>query len=52
MIVQGIHSYITPGGGGIDMGWLDGMTNCPGDCNIDGSSVSFSNFALKDGKNG
>merc|ERR1719411_2081869 len=24
------------------------MTNCPGECNIDGSSVSFSNFALKD----
>ena len=32
------------------MGWLDGMTNCPGECNIDSSSVSFSNFALKDGK--
>merc|ERR1712013_741531 len=29
-------------------GWLDGMTNCPGECNIDSSSVSFSNFALKD----
>ena len=34
------------------MGWLDGMTNCPGECNIDSSSVSFSNFALKDGKKG
>ena len=32
------------GGGGIDMGWLDGMTGCGGDCNIDGSSVKFSNF--------
>ena len=46
--------YVTPrlqvwsgslwGGGGIDMGWLDGMTGCGGDCNIDGSSVVFSNF--------
>merc|ERR1711936_871281 len=34
------------GGGGIDMGWLDGMTGCGGECNIDGSSVSFSNFKL------
>merc|ERR1712117_623704 len=29
------------GGGGIDMGWLDGMTGCGGECNIDGSSVTF-----------
>merc|ERR1719188_1872961 len=36
------------GGGGIDMGWLDGMTGCGGDCNIDGSSVVFSNFRLVD----
>merc|ERR1712002_413433 len=43
-----VYSGSLWGGGGIDMGWLDGMTNCPGDCNIDGSSVSFSNFALKD----
>jgi len=34
------------GGGGIDMGWLDGMTGCWGECNIGGSSVTFSNFAL------
>jgi len=34
------------GGGGIDMGWLDGMTGCGGDCNIDGASVTFSNFEL------
>merc|ERR1712142_529002 len=34
------------GGGGIDMGWLDGMTGCGGDCNIDGSSVTFTNFEL------
>merc|ERR1711909_123136 len=43
-----VYSGSLWGGGGIDVGWLDGMTNCPGDCNIDGSSVSFSNFALKD----
>ena len=34
------------GGGGIDMGWLDGMTGCGGDCNIDGASVTFTNFEL------
>merc|ERR1711962_1180951 len=34
------------GGGGIDMGWLDGMTGCWGDCNIDGASVTFSGFEL------
>merc|ERR1711978_785352 len=34
------------GGGGIDMGWLDGMTGCGGECNIDGSSVPFTNFEL------
>jgi hypothetical protein len=34
------------GGGGIDMGWLDGMTGCGGDCNIDGTSVTFTNFEL------
>merc|ERR1719186_2175658 len=33
-------------GGGIDMGWLDGMTGCGGECNIDGSSVTFTNFEL------
>lgn len=38
------------GGGGIDMGWLDGMTGCWGECNIDGSSVSFSNFKLLGGE--
>jgi len=36
------------GGGGIDMNWLDGMTGCGGECNIDGSSVTFSNFKLLD----
>jgi len=30
------------------MGWLDGMTGCWGECNIDGSSVTFSNFKLLD----
>ena len=36
------------GGGGIDMNWLDGMTGCGGECNIDGSTVTFSNFKLLD----
>merc|ERR1712154_326277 len=36
------------GGNGIDMNWLDGMTGCGGECNIDGSSVKFSNFKLLD----
>ena len=40
------------GGGGIDMGWLDGMTGCWGDCPIDSQSVSFSNFKLLDGDHG
>jgi hypothetical protein len=35
------------GGGGIDMGWLDGMTGCGGECNLSAASVTFSNFALK-----
>merc|ERR1711874_754399 len=43
-----VYSGSLWGGGGIDMDWLDGMTGCNGECNIDGSSVSFSNFALKD----
>ena len=30
------------------MNWLDGMTGCGGECNIDGSSVTFSNFKLLD----
>ena len=34
------------GGNGIDMNWLDGMTGCGGECNIQGSSVVFSNFNL------
>jgi len=34
------------GGPGIDMGWLDGMTGCWGDCNLGGSSVTFSDFDL------
>jgi len=32
------------GGSGGDMGWLDGMTGCGGDCDVDGSSVTFSGF--------
>jgi len=27
--------------------WLDGMTGCGGECILSGSSVTFSNFALK-----
>ena len=34
------------GGGGIDMGWLDGMTGCQGECNIDSASVTMTNFEL------
>ena len=34
------------GGGGIDMGWLDGMTGCQGECNLASSSVTFKNFGL------
>merc|ERR1712098_476411 len=34
------------GGHGIDMGWLDGVTGCGGECNIEGSSVTFTNFDL------
>ena len=34
------------GGNGIDMGWLDGMTGCWGECNIQSNSVTFSNFNL------
>merc|ERR1712179_221977 len=36
------------GGGGIDMGWLDGMTGCSGTCDIAGASVTFTNFELTD----
>merc|ERR1712071_100350 len=34
------------GGNGINMDWLDGMTGCGGECNIGGSSVTFSGFEL------
>merc|ERR1719210_1074873 len=34
------------GGGGINMDWLDGMTGCGGECNIDGASVTMTNFEL------
>merc|ERR1711874_614908 len=43
-----VYSGSLWGGGGIDMNWLDGMTGCDGECNIDGSSVKFSNFKLLD----
>merc|ERR1712165_142975 len=34
------------GGPGIDMSWLDGMTGCQGECNIQETSVTFKNFQL------
>lgn len=34
------------GGEGMDMGWLDGMTGCQGQCNLAASRVTFRNFAL------
>ena len=34
------------GGSGIDMGWLDGMTGCGGECDIDSASVTMMNFEL------
>ena len=34
------------GGGGIDMGWLDGMTGCGGECDIDSATVTMTNFQL------
>jgi len=34
------------GGPGIDMSWLDGMTGCWGECDLDNTSVTFTNFEL------
>jgi hypothetical protein len=34
------------GGPDIDMNWLDGMTGCQGQCNLDASSVTFKKFGL------
>jgi len=34
------------GGGGINMSWLDGITGCEENCNINTNSVTFSDFAL------
>merc|ERR1712038_1876747 len=39
------------GGPDIDMGWLDGCTGCGGTCNLGGSSVTWTNFALESNKN-
>merc|ERR1712172_240231 len=39
------------GGPDIDMGWLDGCTGCGGTCNLGGSSVTWTNFALEANKN-
>ena len=45
-----LFKYLTitlySGGNGINMDWLDGMTGCGGECNIGGSSVTFSGFEL------
>ena len=30
----------------IDMGWLDGMTGCGGECDIDSATVTMTNFQL------
>merc|ERR1712050_603984 len=35
---------------GCDESWLDGCTGCGGCCNLAGSSVTFSNFALTSAK--
>ena len=37
-----------PGGHDVDMSWLDGMTGCNEACNLDASSVTFSDFKLLD----
>lgn len=34
------------GAADINMDWLDGMTGCQGTCDMQNSSVTFSNFAL------
>jgi hypothetical protein len=34
------------GGANINMDWLDGMTGCQGTCDMNNSSVTFSNFTL------
>ena len=44
--VYPLNYPLLAGGGGIDMGWLDGITGCGGECNIDGSSVTFTDFEL------
>merc|ERR1719495_1545712 len=34
------------GGNGVDMSWLDGMTGCEEACNLEASSVTFTDFKL------
>ena len=34
----------------MDIGWIDEMTGCYGECDIDNSQVTFSNFALNECK--
>merc|ERR1711874_60295 len=36
-----VFSMALWGGPGIDMGWMDGVTGCGGDCNIDGSTFTM-----------
>jgi len=43
-----VFSAMLWGGYGIDMGWLDGMTGCHAECDIDGSSITFTDFGLSD----
>ena len=42
-IFSQFSKYYSPG---INMDWLDGMTGCGGECNIDGASVTMTNFEL------
>merc|ERR1739838_188762 len=38
------------GGPGVDMGWMDGITGCGGECNIGSATVTFKNFKVGDYK--
>jgi len=38
------------GGPGIDMGWMDGITGCGGECNIGSATATFKNFKVGDYK--
>ena len=47
VMIQTSDNFL-PGGGGIDMSWLDGMTGCDEACNLNSSSVTFTDFELLD----